>query len=105
MIDRTLAALADPNRRRALELLGNRPSRAGALADTLGLSAAAMSKHLKVLREADLVEETHPPFDARVRIYSVKTGALAELRQWIVEADEMWGRQLAAFKRHVEREP
>ena len=73
-IDKTFAALADPHRRQAVELLGKRPRRAGELADELGLPAPAMSRHLRTLKESGLVEETHPEFDARVRIYALKIG-------------------------------
>jgi DNA-binding transcriptional ArsR family regulator len=62
-----------------------------------------MSRHLRVLRESDLVEETHPEFDARVRIYALRPGATAELRSWLDAVEEGWAQQLAALKAHVER--
>lgn len=101
-LDRTLAALADPDRRRAVELLRQRPRRAGELAAELGLAAPAMSRHLRVLRESALVEESHPAFDARVRIYSLRPQPMAELREWLEAAEEGWAGQLAAFKAHLE---
>lgn len=102
-IDQTLAALADPHRRRAVELLGQRPRRAGELADALGLPAPAMSRHLRELKQSGLVEETHPEFDARVRIYTLKDGAMADLKKWLAETERMWSDQLASFKAHVEK--
>ena len=63
-VDRTLAALADPHRRRAVELLAEKPRPAGELARALNLSPPAMSRHLKTLRTSGLVEESHPSFDA-----------------------------------------
>ena len=102
-IDRTLAALADPHRRRAVELLGQRPHRAGELAAALRLSAPAMSRHLRLLKQSGLVEETHPEFDARVRVYALKVGAIAELRKWLLATEAIWSDQLAAFKAHVEK--
>ncbi len=102
-VDATLAALADPVRRRAVELLAERPMRAGELADSLDLSAPTMSRHLRVLRTAELVEEEHPPFDARVRIYSLRTGRMDELRSWLADTEAGWAQQLTAFKAHVER--
>jgi DNA-binding transcriptional ArsR family regulator len=102
-IDQTLAALADPHRRRAVELLGQKPRRAGELADALGLPAPAMSRHLRELKQSGLVEETHPEFDARVRIYTLKDGAMADLKKWLADTDRMWSEQLASFKAHVER--
>lgn len=101
-LDRTLGALADPVRRRAVELLGRRPRSAGDLARELGLAPPAMSRHLKALKDGGLVEDGHPAFDARVRIYSLKDGATAELKQWIAETEALWAHQLAAFKVHVE---
>ncbi len=104
-IDRTLAALADPDRRRAVELLGQRPRRAGELAEALGLPAPAMSRHLRALKQSRLVEEAHPEFDARVRIYTLKAGAMADLKKWLADTERMWTDQLASFKAHVEKKP
>jgi DNA-binding transcriptional ArsR family regulator len=101
-LDRTLAALADPYRRRAVDLLRERPRRAGDLAEALQLPPPAMSRHLRVLRECGLVEETHPEFDARVRIYSLRSGPMAELKAWLEETERGWSEQLTAFKEHVE---
>jgi DNA-binding transcriptional ArsR family regulator len=103
-IDRTLAALADPHRRRTVELLADGPRRAGELADVLGLSPPAMSRHLRTLRQADLVEESHPPFDARVRVYALKPGPMAELKAWAAAAEALWSDQLLALKAHLETE-
>jgi len=101
-LDRTLAALADPDRRRAIDLLRAGPRRAGDLAQAIGLPAPAMSRHLRVLRQSGLVEERHPEFDARVRIYSLRPGPMAELRDWLAETEALWTEQLSAFKQHVE---
>jgi len=102
-IDRTLAALADPARRRVVELLGARPRRAGELAELLKLPAPAMSRHLRALKQSGLVEETHPEFDARVRIYTLKAGAMNDLKKWLADTEALWAQQLAAFKAHVEK--
>jgi DNA-binding transcriptional ArsR family regulator len=102
-IDRTLAALADPARRRVFELLRERPRRAGELADALSVSPSVMSRHLKVLRDSDVVQEASPEFDARVRIYSLRSGATAGLRSWLDAVEQGWADQLAALKAHVER--
>jgi DNA-binding transcriptional ArsR family regulator len=103
-IDRTLAALADPQRRRVVDLLVERPRAAGELARVLELPAPAMSRHLKTLRESGLVEESHPAFDARVRIYALRPEPMVHLLRWLEEAERLWSEQLAAFKAHVERE-
>jgi DNA-binding transcriptional ArsR family regulator len=103
-LDRTLAALADPDRRRTIDLLREGPRRAGELAQAIGLPAPAMSRHLRVLRQSGLVEvdTSQPDFDARVRIYSLRPGPMAELRDWLNETEALWTEQLAAFKKHIE---
>ncbi len=104
-LDLQLAALADPARRRVIDLLRERPRRASELAAALALPAPAMSRHLKALRASGLVEESHPDFDARVRIYALKPGAMSELKSWLEETEALWSAQLTAFKAHIEREP
>lgn len=102
-VDRTLAALADPARRQVVDLLRERPRRAGDLAVALAVSPSVMSRHLKVLRDSDLVEEASPAFDTRVRIYSLRAGATAGLRSWLEAVERGWAEQLTALKAHVER--
>ena len=103
-IDRTLAALADPHRRRVVDLLSERPRPAGELARELGLSASTMSRHLRALRESGLVEESHPAFDARVRVYALRPGPITELKGWLEQSERLWSEQLLAFKAHLERD-
>lgn len=102
-LDATLAALADPHRRQVVELLRERPRPAGELARTVGVSPPTMSRHLRTLRESGLVEESHPEFDARVRIYALRPEPMAQLIRWLEETERLWTEQLTAFKRHVER--
>lgn len=102
-LDRTIAALADPHRRQVVELLRERPRRAGELAEAVGLTAPAMSRHLRTLRQSGLVEETHPEFDARVRVYALKAEPMVHLLRWLEETERMWSEQLASFKTHLER--
>jgi DNA-binding transcriptional ArsR family regulator len=102
-VDRILTALADPHRRRAVELLGKMPHRAGELASALDLPAPALSRHLRLLKECGLVEESHPAFDARVRIYALKDGAMTDLKNWLASTEAMWTVQLSALKAHVEQ--
>jgi len=104
VIDRTLAALADPARRQVVELLRERPHRAGELATATGLSAPAMSRHLRALRTSGLVEESHPQFDARVRIYRLRPEPMTQLKTWLDETEQLWTQQLAAFKAHLENQ-
>lgn len=102
-VDALFAALADPARRRAVEILGTGPRRAGELADMLGLAPPAMSRHLKEMKAAGLVQESHPEVDARVRVYALNATRLADLKTWLVRAEEGWSEQLSAFAAHVSR--
>lgn len=104
-LDRTLAALADPHRRRAVDLLREKPRRAGELAESLGLSPPSMSRHLRALRQSGLVEESHPEFDARVRVYSLRPEPMAQLKAWLDAAEDHWADQLSALKAHAEAKP
>lgn len=102
-LDRTLAALADPHRRRVVDLLRERPHRAGELAQAARISFPAMSRHLKTMRKNGLVEEDRDEFDSRVRIYRLKPEAMAELKSWLAETDALWARQLSALKAHLQK--
>lgn len=103
-LDRTLAALADPHRRRVVDLLSVGPRAAGDLARELDLSPPAMSRHLRTLRQSGLVEESHPTFDARVRIYALRPEPMVHLLRWLEDAERLWSEQLAAFKAHLEND-
>lgn len=102
-LDQTFAALADPSRRAVIRLLQQRPHRPSEIADELSLSRPAMSKHLRVLREAGLVEEEVQRDDARTRLYQLRRAPFEALREWLDEVEAFWGEQLAAFKAHAER--
>jgi DNA-binding transcriptional ArsR family regulator len=103
-LDRTLAALADPYRRRVVELLRERPRRAGELAEAARISFPAMSRHLKQLRESGLVEEDRDAFDSRVRIYRLSPAPMADLKAWVEQTETLWTRQLVAFKAHLQKQ-
>lgn len=100
-VDVALEALADPVRRRAIELLATRPHRAGELAALLGVTAPTMSKHLRILRQGGLVTDTHPDFDTRVRVYALHTNAFGGLRRWLDRTEQGWAEQLNAFADHI----
>lgn len=104
-LDRTLAALADPSRRRVVELLRQQPLRAGELAGAIGLSPPALSRHLRVLKASGLIEESHPVFDARVRIYTLSPAPMADLKAWLAATEQLWAEQLSALKAHLENRP
>jgi len=105
MIDATFAALADPSRRGVVELLRLRPRRAGDLADELGVSRPAMSRHLKVLRRTGLIAPASDEADMRARIYQLRPEPFGALRRWLDDVEQLWTLQLAAFKQHVEQKP
>jgi DNA-binding transcriptional ArsR family regulator len=102
-IDSILRALADPSRRRAVELLSEAPHRAGDLAQSLNLPAATMSKHLRVLLDAGIVAAERPAGDARVRIFRLSVDPVAGLRAWLDQMQAHWDEQLRSFRAHVER--
>ncbi len=102
-LDQTLAALSDPTRRGVVELLRRRPRRAGELAEELGMSPPALSRHLRVLRLHGLVEEEHSGEDARVRVYRLRPEPFRDLRRWLDDVEQFWAGELASFARHAER--
>lgn len=103
-IDATFAALADPTRRAVVRLLLREPLRAGELAQRVGASPPALSRHLRVLQRAGLLVPHAVEGDARVRRYALAPRALEPLRGWLDEAEALWQRQLAAFAAFAERE-
>ena len=102
-LDSTLAALADPTRRQVVDLLRERPRRAGELASGCATSAPAMSRHLRLLRATGLVEAAGVDDDARVRVYRLRREPFVALHAWLDQVEAFWGEQLGAFKAHAER--
>jgi DNA-binding transcriptional ArsR family regulator len=102
-VDATLSALADPTRRRVIDLLRARPLRAGELAARARTSAPAMSRHLRVLRTSGLVEAGPVEHDARLRVYRLRPEPFASLQTWLDQVQTFWDEQLGAFKEHAER--
>lgn len=95
-------ALADPTRRRVVQMLGERPRRAGELAEAAGTSAPVMSRHLRILLEAGLVSDERVPGDARLRVFRLRREPLVAVQAWLDQVQAHWNEQLGAFKRHVE---
>jgi len=93
---RALAALGDSTRRQIFERLAEQPSSVGALAANLPVSRPAVSQHLRVLKEAGLVDETP---DGTRRIYRIDPRGIGAMRDWL---DQHWAKALAAFKDFVE---
>ena len=98
-------ALADPTRRRVVQLLGARPHRAGELAHATGMSQPAMSRHLKILLTSGIVEDERVPEDARVRLFKMQPEPLIALQAFLDQLQAEWRTQLRSFKRHVETKP
>ena len=97
-----LQALSDPTRLGVVQLLSTRPRRAGELAEATGLSAPAMSKHLRVLLQAGIVADERVTEDARVRMFRLRPESIVALQAWLDQLQAHWDDQLRAFKRHVE---
>lgn len=91
--------LAEENRRRILDLLVDEERPVGDLVQRLALSQPAVSKHLKVLRDAGLVEART---DAQRRVYRVRTEPLRELDDWLTPYRRQWAGHLNALERHLE---
>lgn len=104
-MDRTLSALSDPTRRRVVELLREGPRRAGELAAATGASPPVMSRHLRVLRQSELVEVELVDDDGRGRVYRLRRTAFTDLAAWLDQVQAFWDEQLGAFKDHAERSP
>ena len=94
----TIQALADPTRREIFERLRRGPLSVGRLADGLHVSRPAVSQHLRVLHDANLVRERR---DGTRRIYRVDPAGLAELREYL---ESFWSEALANFKTFAESE-
>ncbi len=100
-LEATFAALGEPTRRAVVGLLSRGPRRAGDLADELGQSAPAMSRHLRVLRRSGLIAPEEVDADARVRLYRLQKAPFDQMRGWLDEVELFWGEQLDAFHAHV----
>src|SRR6185369_10189531 len=96
----SLTALADPNRRRIVEMLGRGEQASGEIAAEFAVSAAAISQHLKVLREARLVRVR---VEAQRRIYSLDPAGLGEIDAWLQSVRQFWGGRLDALERELRR--
>jgi DNA-binding transcriptional ArsR family regulator len=95
----TFTVLAEPARRRILDLLLERPRAVGELVESLGLTQPGTSKHLRVLREAGLVE-VRP--QAQKRVYALNPTPLAELDEWLEPYRQLWDERLDALERHLD---
>ena len=99
-----IEALADPVRRQVVTLLSGGPMRAGQLAGATGMSAPAMSRHLRVLLAAGVIEDERIEADARARLFRLRRASLVAVQAWLDQIQAGWNEQLASYKRHVEGE-
>lgn len=93
--------LADPGRRQILDLLRVRDRAAGEIVETMRISQPGVSKHLKLLREAGLVEVRG---EGQRRIYSLRPESFAELDRWLAPYRAFWSDKLDALGAHLNRE-
>jgi DNA-binding transcriptional ArsR family regulator len=94
--------LAEPNRRRILDLLRAAERPVGELVDELAVSQPAVSKHLRVLRQAGLVEVRS---DAQRRIYRVRAEPLRAIDEWLEPYRQLWAARLDDLERHLDVMP
>jgi len=93
-------AIADPTRRRVLELLSDRELSAGEIASAFTVSRPAVSRHLRVLREAGLVRSRR---DSQRRVYGLEPGPLREVDAWLEKYRRFWPDRLDELEEHLRR--
>jgi len=99
-MDAVLQALADRSRRTVLQILREHPATAGELAAALPIARPGVSRHLRVLREAGLVEVRQ---EAQRRIYTIRPEPLAEVNQWLEAYRTLWQNRLGALHTEIAR--
>jgi DNA-binding transcriptional ArsR family regulator len=99
-MDAVLHALADESRRAVLKILRDHPANAGELAEALPIARPGVSRHLRVLREAGLVDVRN---EAQRRIYSLRPEALIEVDDWLAEYRVLWQNRLDALHTEIAR--
>ncbi len=98
---RVFDAIADPTRRAILDALRRGPLAAGEIADLFPVSRPAVSRHIRILRQAGLLTERRA---AQSRIYSLDPEPLRSVEQWLAHYRVFWAARLMDLKRHVEAE-
>lgn len=102
MVPTTFDVLAEPSRRRILDLLLERPRSVNELVDQLGLTQPGTSKHLKVLRDSGLVQVRQ---EAQRRWYELRPEPLLEIDSWLQPYRRLWADRLDALERHLDAMP
>lgn len=96
------SALSDPNRRRIVELLANHgPLTATEISEEFSVSPSAISQHLKILREADLIQMKK---QAQKRIYAINVSTMLEMENWAKRLTTLWEQRFDALERIIEAE-
>ena len=99
-VESVFEIIAEPNRRAILGLLGSSQQSVGEIERQLGMTQPAVSKHLRVLREAGFVEAT---VDAQRRLYRLKPEPLREIDEWLAQFRRFWNAHVDALERHLDR--
>ena len=99
-VDSVFEVIAEPNRRAILSLLVSSQQSVGEIERRLGMPQPAVSKHLRVLREAGFVEST---VDAQRRLYRLKPEPLQEVDAWLAPFRRFWSAHVDALERHLDR--
>jgi DNA-binding transcriptional ArsR family regulator len=98
-LDLAFAALADPTRRELLQRIGHRPQPVVKLCEGIPMSQPAISKHLRVLREAGLVDLEKK---GREHVYRLSSNGVADISSYVESVSAMWDNALQAFAEYVE---
>jgi len=99
-VDSVFEVIAEPNRRAILSLLVSSQQSVGEIERQLGMPQPAVSKHLRVLRDAGFVEST---VDAQRRLYRLKPEPLQEIDSWLEPFRRFWSAHVDALERHLDR--
>lgn len=99
-MESSFAIIAEPNRRAILGLLASSERSVGEIERQLGMPQTSVSKHLRVLREAGLVESR---IEAQKRVYRIRPEPLKEVDAWLDPFRRFWSAHVDALERHLER--
>jgi DNA-binding transcriptional ArsR family regulator len=99
-VESVFGIVADPNRRAILGLLASSQRSVGEIERHLGIPQPAVSKHLRVLRDAGLVQST---VDAQRRLYRLNPEPLAEMDAWLAQFRRLWSARIDALERYLDR--
>ena len=99
-MESTFATIAEPNRRAILSLLASSQQSVGEIERRLRMPQPTVSKHLRVLRDAGVVEST---VDAQRRLYRLRPEPLQEVDAWLAPFRQLWSRHVDALERHLDR--